>query len=319
MLNSSPSTLPSPDDAGLEGIEAAIVRTVAYVDVFDYPLTAAEVQRYLLGVPASAETVNTILGNGHLVPHRLAQHQGYFTLPGREGIVATRQRRAAIAHEMWPHALRYGRTIASLPFVRMVAVTGSLAVNNVEPEADIDYLVVTANGRLWLCRALVILVVRLAARRGVALCPNYFLAERALNFQTRDLYTARELAQMVPIAGLELYQRMRQLNTWTAGFLPNAGGSPQRVMAVQPPSVAARFGRWLVQGVLQTPAGASLERWEMNRKIRKFTRQSHDTSRNGTIESAFCPDWCKGHFENHGRRILETFDNQLRRIEGEAN
>ena len=71
--------------------------------------------------------------------------------------------------------------------------------------------------------------------------------------------------------------------------------------------------------MLQTPAGAGLERWEMKRKIRKFTRQSHANGRNGTIESAFCPDWCKGHFENHGRRILETFDNQLRRIEGEAN
>jgi hypothetical protein len=311
MLKTNPFTHFPPEEAGLEGIEAAIVRTVAYVDVFDYPLTAAEVQRYLLGVPSSPETVNTILSNGHLVPHRLAQRQGYFTLPGREAIVATRQRRAAIAREMWPHALRYGRTIAALPFVRMVAVTGSLAVNNVEPEADIDYLVVTQNGRLWLCRALVIMVVRLAARRGVALCPNYFLAERALDFQTRDLYTARELAQMVPIAGLELYQRMRQLNTWTADFLPNAGGSPQRVFPEQPPSPPARFGRWLAQAMLQTPAGASLERWEMNRKIRKFTRQSHDTSRNGTIESAFCPDWCKGHFENHGRRILDTFNQKL--------
>jgi hypothetical protein len=196
----------------------------------------------------------------------------------------------------------------------MVAVTGSLAVNNVEPEADIDYLVVTQNGRLWLCRALVILVVRLAARRGVALCPNYFLAERALDFQTRDLYTARELAQMIPIAGLELYQRMRQLNRWTADFLPNAGGSPQRVLTVAPPSPPVRFGRWLAQGLLQTAAGAGLERWEMKRKIRKFTRQSHATSRNGTIESAFCPDWCKGHFENHGRRILDTFNQKLARL-----
>lgn len=314
MLESSLLTPFHESEPGLPGVEAAIVRTVAYVDVFDYPLTADEVHRYLVGVPASKDAVKTILGNGHLVPQRLAQYQGYFTLPGREAIVATRQRRTAIARQMWPAARQYGRIIAGLPFVRMVAVTGSLAVNNVEPEADIDYLVVTQNGRLWLCRALVILVVRLAARRGVALCPNYFLAERALAFESRDLYSARELAQMVPLAGLELYQQMRQLNPWTADFLPNAGGYPLQAAGVPPISRPVRFGRSVAQAVLQTPAGAALERWEMNRKIRKFSQQSQATSRNGTIESAFCPDWCKGHFENHGRRILDTFNQKLERL-----
>jgi hypothetical protein len=299
------------NDNNLSAIESAILQTITYVDVFDYPLTPTEVHRYLIGIPTSAEEVTHILSNGRLVPHRLNRHDGYFTLSGRSTIVETRRRREAVSKKMWPVAWRYGRLLAAMPFVRMVAITGSLAVNNVEPPADIDYLVVTEHGRLWSCRAWTILLVRLAARRDIHLCPNYFLSERHLRFEEQNLYTAHELTQMVPIAGLAVYRRMRQLNAWTADLLPNANGIPQPVTAHPPNSAKAtlrRFPTTLAEGVLRTPPGSWIERWEMERKIRKFSRL------NGGDESAFSADWCKGHFDGHRRRVLDEFDHQWQKI-----
>ncbi|MEW5988023.1 MAG: hypothetical protein AB1791_15430 [Chloroflexota bacterium] len=296
-------------------IEAAIVRTVAYVDVFDYPLTLNEVHRYLVETAAPLATVQAILSNGRLIPHRLSQHQGYFALPGREELIAVRQRRAGVAQMMWPAALRYGRVIHTLPFVRMVAITGSLAVDNVEPEADVDYLIVTQPGRLWLCRALVILLVRVAARQGFQLCPNYFVSERSLLFQEQNLYAARELTQMVPIAGLSLYYQMRQLNSWTAAFLPNADDLPRQLNG-SPKEPALSPGRRSLRAfaefLLRSPAGGRLEKWEMERKIRKFSRRYGNQ---GDGVAAFGPDWCKGHFHDHGRWVLDAFSGRLRQLE----
>jgi hypothetical protein len=194
------------------------VQTLVYADVFDYALTSSEIHRYLIGTGAAAQDIQETLNGNRLVPHFIERHGEFYTLPGRSVAVAVRQRRQAIANRLWPHALRYGRLIARLPFVRMVAVTGALAVDNVEPEADIDLLVVTQPGRLWLCRALVIAVVKLARRRGDVICPNYFLSERVLELAERNLFTAHEFAQMVPLAGQPVYHHMRALNRWVEDF-----------------------------------------------------------------------------------------------------
>jgi len=299
---SAPESTPAFSD-----LDWAILQAVAYADVFGYPLTSGEIHRYLVGLSAPLAAVQAILSNGRLVPHYLADCNGYFTLSGREALVETRRRRAAVATALWPRAVRYGQMIARLPFVRLVAVTGALAMDNVEPNADIDYLIITEPDRLWLCRALVIVLVRLAALRGDVLCPNYFLSERALVFNERNLFTAHELVQMEPIAGLATYARMSQLNAWTADFLPNAGESSRRVCDSRP---GAYWNRLLTEAILRTPIGGWVEHWEMKRKVKRFNQQRNDHG-----EATFYADQCKGHFDGHRQRILAAFAARLRAFE----
>lgn len=147
-----------------------------------------------------------------------------------------------------------------------------------------------------------ILIVRMAARQGITLCPNYFVAERALAFQTHNLYIAREIAQMVPLTGFTMYQRLRHLNRWTGDFLPNAEG-PSKM--IENGVSRGRAFRSSLEMLLRTRAGNWLEQWEMHRKINRF---SHDHRANN--ETSFTPDWCKGHFDAHSQRILREYDQK---------
>jgi hypothetical protein len=289
----------------------AILETVAYADVFDYAVTVQEIHRYLVACATDLGTVQQVLEEWLLPSGEVENQDGCIFLPGRQALVPLRQRRAHIAQSLWQHAWHYGAWIARLPFVRMVAVTGALAVNNVDDDADIDYLIVTEPERLWLCRALVIALVRWAARRGHVVCPNYFLSERALVVYERNLYTARELAQMVPLAGLPVYERMRQLNPWVDELLPNAKDPPKQTATVS--IGGSNLSTW-IEYLLRSPVGDRIETWEMQRKIRKFQGQRSQSTAHG--EATFCADWCKGHFDGHAQAILDAFSQRLDHLSG---
>lgn len=312
------------ESARLSPLEASILQAVSYADVFDFPLTASEIHYNLVGTRATETEVQSVLAGPRLVPRYLERHDDYYTLPARGKTVAERQRRAAASAELWPWAVHYGQMIARLPFVRMVAVTGALAVDNARPQDDIDYLIVTESGRLWSCRALVILLVKRAARQGNIVCPNYFLSEQALALPEQDLFTAHELLQMVPIAGVDFYRKLLALNRWAADYLPNAWAKSANGHLA--PAADNRVKR-ILEKLLRVPPGDWLERWEMTRKIAKFNRlhprpsnhhreqsvaaSSQKNPEQEIVEVSFSADRCKGHFHAHGKQTLDAYTTQL--------
>src|SRR5512144_1659317 len=151
--------------------DEAILRTLLYADVFDYPLTPTEIHHYLIATPATPEAVQTALEASPWLAQRVTRVNGYVTVRDREANCSVRDERRRHSAQLWPAARRWGYLIGCLPFVRMVAVTGALAVDNAPAGDDIDYLIVTAPGRAWLARGLAVLVVRLARLFGVGLCP----------------------------------------------------------------------------------------------------------------------------------------------------
>jgi hypothetical protein len=287
-----------------QSLARAVLRCVAYGDLFDYPLTAREIHRYLEAVPAGLAEVEQAAES--MLPDRLVRAGDHYAMPDRGHLAELRRRRESVAEELWPHALRCGRALARIPFVRMVALTGALAMDNVDDGADLDYLIVTEPGRVWLARAMIIQLVRINKLRGVVICPNWILSEDNLVLERRDFFAARELLQMVPISGIEIYRHMMDVNRWTKEYLPNAEGPPRSVGAQDhSQSMIGRGGELL----LRTGLGTALESWERRRKTREIRQLSPDNP-----EVVLDHRQCKGHVDGHGQRIARTYADRLRAL-----
>jgi len=288
-------------------LRRAIARTVAYADLFEYPLDRSEIHRYLIGEAASANDVNAMLEQDGALGAYLERTGDKFHLRGRASTIETRRAREAASADLWRVARAYSAAVARLPLVRFVGVTGALAMSNADRGADIDLFILTDPGRVWLCRLLVLAVVRVAALRGHRLCPNFLLSTAQLELRERNLFTAHEIAQMVPVRATEWYAKFIDANRWAQDYMPNALSDDRGPLGAD--NVLTR----IATRVLASPLFAPLERWEMRRKIRRLGARA---AREGGSLS-FSDVECRGHFAAHDVRVLAAYAERATQIEGQ--
>lgn len=293
-----------------DALESAILKTLLYSDLFDYPLTPEEVAHYLIGIPSTADEVRACLASTRGLAERVVEVNGYLALRGREALIARRCDRALTSDQLWRHAQRFVRALRLLPFVRMIAITGALAMHNSAAGDDIDVLIVTAPDRVWLTRACAVALVYVGKLFGDTLCPNYVISERALTLDKHTLFVAHEFIQMVPLYGLEVYYRMREANPWICHLLPNAARRP----GDDPLGPLGPLGRHVKQAVekaLSGRLGAALETWEMHRKICKFQSKLGRPDSDAILDR----DHVKGHFDDYGGPVMRRYAERVAQFE----
>ena len=285
-------------------LSQAVLQAILYSDVFDYPLTAPQVYHYLPGILTSYDDVSQVLN----ADPRFSKKGKYYTLVGREGIVSIHEQREVHSKQLLPFALKYGHLIGCLPFIRMVALTGSLAVMNVSRNADFDYMLVTQPGRLWTARAFVLLFGRFTNFFGHTICPNLIVSENSLVWHQHDLYSAHELCQMIPISGGDVYHKLMKLNDWIHDFLPNTHMESSSKL-LEKFSKLQKFLEFLLGGRL----GDLFDHWEMNRKVARFSRQAGFGE-----ETIFNSDMCQGNFEHHRKGTEEELEQRISKYKDEG-
>lgn len=221
----------------LSSLRRSILSTLAYHAIFEYPLTGDEIHRFLIAdPPASQSDVQEAMTE--LVRSKRAIKNGiWYSIPS--SLAKRRLLRRKISAKKLAIACQASNVIAHLPWVKMIAVTGALAMENADENDDIDLMIVTSRNRLWMVRPIVVLLISLFFRRRKplpmsneqktgnnddALCLNLWLDESALEIPKlqRNLYAAHELAQMRPIVNKDkTYERMMWENRWGRRYLAN--------------------------------------------------------------------------------------------------
>ena len=215
-------------------MEKAILRTLAYADVFEYPLTKEEIWRWLVSEDRKQKTKNrkefAHSFKSNLNSRKIRVTDGFYYLKGRRRIVTLRKKRERWSQQKFKIARRVASWLRFTPWVKLIGVTGALAMANSDQEDDIDLLIITSRDRLWLCRGLIVCLLRLTRlyrRPGKIknrICPNMLLDEKhlAMPKKERDLFSAHEVCQMKPLWEKgRTYQRFLKANQWSKEFLPN--------------------------------------------------------------------------------------------------
>jgi len=309
----APSDVPVGSSRSRETVfpqEKATLGALAYADIFEYPLTESEIYTYAVAYSMTRDEVRGVLYGKTRLENRLEKKGPFWFFKGRSHLVDRRRKRNELSRLLWMKAQRYLAWIAALPFTKMVAVTGSMAMKNISGlDDDIDIIIVAENQRVFLVRSLAAFVSRLARLSGIHLCPNFFISEDNLQIKDESLYTAHELVQMLPVSGRKMYLKLWKSNPWIGLYLPNA--SP-RLHVLPENDNSASLPRRFIELLLRGKTGRTLNRWEYRRKLARLKPDLSDSAGSGVF---FSPNVFKAHFFDHQNKVLRQYIFRLEKLD----
>ncbi|OGM28006.1 hypothetical protein A3D00_04660 [Candidatus Woesebacteria bacterium RIFCSPHIGHO2_02_FULL_38_9] len=243
------------------------IASVIYHDLFNYPMTSEELIKWIAGrkiINLRTNSTNVIFNNG------------LYFLQGRDENVLRRRLNENSSGKKFLLARKSALILGLIPAVRMVAVTGSLSMNNARTESDIDLMIITRKGTLWTTRLIayfILLLAKIKVRKAKKksdekdrLCLNIWMDESNLKLSepSRNIYTAHELAQTRPIISKDfMYEKLISANRWITDYWPNA------VKISHQPSAISHQKKFILSYIPQVIESFAriLQIWYMRKKI----------------------------------------------------
>src|SRR3989344_2168165 len=104
---------------------------VFYHDIFDFPLTLSETIKWACGEEIARNFQNI----------EVSCNNNFYFLKGKSNMVLKRMLRKRVSQRKMALAKRYAKIVAFIPTVRLIAVSGALAMENATDESDIDFFI----------------------------------------------------------------------------------------------------------------------------------------------------------------------------------
>ena len=303
-------------------LEKAIVATVAYFDIFEYPVTLLEMYNFIyadtrgLG-EVSLYDISKALDESEMLHEKISSGEGFFYLTNRESLVTTRLQRYSISDSKFTIAKRAVSILKSIPFIEMIGVCNTVGLNNASEKSDIDLLIITRPHTIWVTRLLVMLLTQIMGLRihnsihTDKLCLSFFVDTKSLDFsqlrsRERDTHFAFWLAGIMPIFGAQRFAEYIQENLWVKDMLPNM---PLRRASLRRRVSDERFGVSKILEPLSSLNGVA--RWI---QMALFSNKKKELARQENSNVIISDSILKFHENDRREENNNTFNLQLQSV-----
>ena len=263
-----------PHSAQLEGRgfrALELIKTFLYFAIFQHPLTKEEAHNFCQYSTTSIAPELEIL----LKQKVLFQIEDFY-LPYNYPIwVERRLNGNALASKKMLKAKKMAKILTFFPYVRSVMVSGSLSKGFMDHKSDIDFFVIMHPGSIAVSKFLSGLFRRFFAPKSF--CINFIIDSDNLHIKKQNLYTAIEMATLIPLIDDNLYDRFMRINMqWMQQFLPNVT-LPERQLVPFTQNRFQAFMEYLFSSTLGKKLDNSLRQQYKRRLAKTAAQESHET------------------------------------------
>ncbi|MFA4871678.1 MAG: nucleotidyltransferase domain-containing protein [Patescibacteria group bacterium] len=156
--------------------------------MLEYPLTFFALHEWLDFLTAPIELKKAL---DHLKREGIiGRKNGFYFLAGRDFLVDKKLRSYCLSPGKFKKAIRVIKFLKVLPWIRGIAVYGSLSLGNTKPESDVDLFIIAEQGRIWSGRFFINSFLKFFNLRPDKknsrdkICVSYFVAGDKLNLSS---------------------------------------------------------------------------------------------------------------------------------------
>jgi predicted nucleotidyltransferase len=293
-------------------IKENILATLAYFDMFKYPLTGGEIFLFLQNKYEQHEfdiALKCLVGGLSVY-----QFSNFYTLKNDYSLIARRCEGNKKAAELIKIAGKISDVLIKFPYVRGIAISGSLSKNFADENSDIDLFIITAKNRLWIARTLMHGLKKLAflINKQDYFCMNYYIDEAQPEIVEKTLYTAIEVVTLIPLQGDTIIDNFYAANIWTRHYLPN---KIMRVSSAKP--LKHSLFKNLFESIFNGRIGNTIDNLLMKitaSRWNKKTIQKKLNAKGAIMSMAADKHFAKPDPKNFQNELLERYQNKLSRI-----
>jgi hypothetical protein len=131
---------------------------------------------------------------------------------------------------------------------------------------------------------------------------NYFIDSDHLEIEEKNLFTATELATIIPLYGKEYYVALQNANPWVFSLFPNYSLLPSEEVAFSKRS----FIKKTLESLLNVLAADRMESFFRNLTLRRWNRLYRDKFADNDFDVAFkTKNYASKNHPNHYQRKVE--------------
>lgn len=280
-----------------DSLKQAIIRTLVYFDLSNYPLTSTEIKNWLYRCE-----VQEFSGLLNVLDEMVNQHQieekfSFYYLPGREEAVENRRRNLVISELKLKKARRAVKFIRCVPFLRAIFVCNTVAAGTAQDVSDIDFFIIAQHDRVWLVRFFTNIILRLFNLRTYGdknsdkICLSFFVDDNNLNLEKlkateNDIHFAYWITQMIPIFDPYGYwKKFLTANYWLKDYFPNLLNNYLFINLVESGKIAKVWKKaWEIMwfGAYGNLLEKQAHDWQIM-KIKLSTKEKAELNDNGVV------------------------------------
>ena len=223
----------------MKDIDKAILQTLSFYDIYDFPLTNSEIIDNLWGRAGKLDEILPALKQLQN-QGKIDFKDGFYFLAGKYFLADRRQEVYINSYKKWQLVSKYHWVWRLVPFLKIIFIANTLAYGNAKLKGDIDLLVITENNRLFTSRLFLtvwLLILgrwRWGGKVSDRFCLSFFLSKNKLNLKDfliddLDIYLIYYTKWLKPVycTDTKAANKFYSKNSWIKKYLPNIDTSNQ--------------------------------------------------------------------------------------------